>query len=297
MDTKGPIRAADLQRTLYNTGVAHLTAGRVGPGVALLTEAAGLAMLTAQAGQEGAAAAALGLAYRMLGDPLRALGHAQQALAAARRGGQRDSEQVALCDLGNLYAPVNPALAIPYYEAALALARSLGDRAAEGALAGNLGVACHALGATTRALRLHQRALAIARADGAWSEIKRAVSNLGLALVTVRRLAEARALLEEHVYAAHAVGDRAAEARTLFYLGIVQVDGDPEQAAMCFRRALDLAHDLGQAANAALASYNLAVLLVSLGRIEEARPYARQALQHAGLAGQARALLARMREQ
>ena len=118
-----------------------------------------------------------------------------------------------------------------------------------------------------------------------------------MALVTARRLAEARALLEEHLYAAHDVGDRAAEARTLFYLGIVQVDGDPEQAATCFRQALYLAHDLGQAANAALASYNLAVLLVSLGRGHEAWPHARQAAQHATLADAARRLLTQIRDQ
>lgn len=73
--------------------------------------------------------------------------------------------------------------------------------------------------------------------------------------------------------------------------------GDPLPALGHALQALVLAQALGQEHNAALISYDLAVLLASLGRAAEARPYARQAAQYAELAQQARGLLARIREQ
>lgn len=297
MDTNRSSAVPDWWTILYEHGLALLGAGSSAAAATLLAEATGLALLTGQAGREAAAAAALGMAYRLAGDPLPALGHAQQALDAARRDGRPELAQLALTDLGAFYAPVNSRLAIPCYEAALALARRQGDAAAEVALLGDLGLACQGAGDTGRALQLHTRALALARAGGDWEAVDGAVSRLGLALLTAGCLVQARALLEEHLAAARAAADRAAEARTLFQLGIVQAEHAPEQAVVSWRQALLLAQALGQERNAALISYDLAVLLVRLGRIEDARPYARQALRHAGLAEQARGLLARMREQ
>ncbi|MFM7584352.1 MAG: type IV toxin-antitoxin system AbiEi family antitoxin, partial [Caldilinea sp.] len=62
-------------------------------------------------------------------------------------------------------------------------------------------------------------------------------------------------LLEEHLAAVRAAADRAAEARTLFQLGIVQAEQAPEQAVVSWRQALLLAQALGQEHNAALISY------------------------------------------
>lgn len=290
-----PTAAADSWLALYDSGLAQLGAGGSVAGALKLVEATGLAMLTGQAGREAAAAAALGMAYRLAGDPLPALGHALQALDAARRDGRPELEQVALADLGHFYAALNPALSVRYFEAALALACRGGDPAAEVARLGELGLAYHRAGDTARAIQLHTRALALARAGGDWPAVNGAISHLSLALLTAGRLAQARALLEEHLAAARVIVDRVAEARTLFQIGIVQADREPEQAVDSWRQALILAQALGQDHNAALISYDLAVLLASLGRAAEARPYARQAAQHAELAEQARGLLARIR--
>jgi len=62
-------------------------------------------------------------------------------------------------------------------------------------------------------------------------------------------------LLEEHLAAVRAAADRAAEARTLFQLGIVQAEQAPEQAVVSWRQALLLAQALGQEHNAALISF------------------------------------------
>lgn len=66
----------------------------------------------------------------------------EAALAAARRLGRRDAEGAHLGNLGSAYADLGePRRAIEHYEQALAIAREMGDRAGEARASWNLGLA------------------------------------------------------------------------------------------------------------------------------------------------------------
>lgn len=87
------------------------------------------------------------------------------AVAVARDVGDWAGEGMALGNLGNRYADLGDwRRAIGYHEKRLAIAREVEDRAGEGRALGNLGVAYAELGEPGRAVGLFEQALALARA-------------------------------------------------------------------------------------------------------------------------------------
>ena len=79
----------------------------------------------------------LGIAYKNLGDARKAIEYHEKALAIAREIGDRRAEGAALGNLGIAYEDLGDARkAIEYYEQALAIAREIGDRRGEGAALG-----------------------------------------------------------------------------------------------------------------------------------------------------------------
>lgn len=110
-----PTAAGDGWLALYDSGLAQLGAGSRMAGALKLAEATGLAMLTGQAGREAAAAAATGMAYRLAGDLLSALGHALQALVLAQALGQEHNAALISYDLAILLVSLGRAAeARPY---------------------------------------------------------------------------------------------------------------------------------------------------------------------------------------
>ena len=76
--------------------------------------------------------------YTDLGQTQQAIAHYEQALAIARKTGNRNDEGLWLGNLGTSYAALGPQQAIAHYEQALTIARETGNRNAEGARLGNL---------------------------------------------------------------------------------------------------------------------------------------------------------------
>jgi tetratricopeptide (TPR) repeat protein/transcriptional regulator with XRE-family HTH domain len=112
------------------------------------------------------------------------------ALAAARRLGDRHAEGQALNNLGAIYADLGEIRrALPYYEQALTIARALNDRRREGIALNNLGEVYTALGEARRAIPYHEQALTIFHEIGNRSGERYALVNLGDAY---GELAEAR---------------------------------------------------------------------------------------------------------
>jgi DNA-binding SARP family transcriptional activator/tetratricopeptide (TPR) repeat protein len=103
----------------------------------------------------------------LLRRPREALAHAEQALAAFRRGGHRHGEARALNGLGWRLAQVGEfARAAGYAERALPLQRAHGDRVGEAATLDTLGYARHHLGAHREAIACFERAVALLRQTG-----------------------------------------------------------------------------------------------------------------------------------
>lgn len=124
---------------------------------------------------------------------------------ANRQSGENDTA-VALCnaypDAGIYVLDLrqHPREKISWLEAALAAARRLKDRAAEGMHLGNLGLAYAALGETRRAIEFYEQRLAIAREIGDRRGEGNALFNTALALAELgdraKAIAHAEAALE-----------------------------------------------------------------------------------------------------
>jgi len=108
---------------------------------------------------------------------------------------------------------------IPWLEAALAAARRLKDRAAEGAHLGNLGIAYHALGEYRKAIDLHEQALIIHREIGDRHGEGNVLGNLGIAYDALGEHRKAIEFHEQALIIHREIGDRRGEAQDLGNLG------------------------------------------------------------------------------
>jgi tetratricopeptide (TPR) repeat protein len=144
----------------------------------------------------------------------------EAALAAARRVRDRGAEGSHLGNLGVAYRQLGEARrAIEFYEQRLAIAREIGDRRGEGAALGNLGIAYAALGEARRAIGYHEQALTILRELGDRRAEGSVLGNLGNAY---RELGETRRAIEFHQKALEIdrkIGDRRGEGQDLGNLG------------------------------------------------------------------------------
>jgi len=144
----------------------------------------------------------------------------EAALAAARRLKDRAAEGKHLGNLGNRYWELGETRrAIEYHEQALAIGREIGDRRGEGNALGNLGVAYYSLGETRRAIGHHEQRLAIAREAGDRRGEGTALGNLGNAYYDLGEIRRAIELYEQSLAALRETGDRRGEGSMLGNLG------------------------------------------------------------------------------
>jgi tetratricopeptide (TPR) repeat protein len=104
----------------------------------------------------------LGTVYFLLGEPLKAIEHYEQALKISREIGDRRGEGNRLGNLGNAYADLGETRkAIEYHEQALKISREIGDRRGEGNYLGNLGLVYAELDQIPQAIECAKSALTI----------------------------------------------------------------------------------------------------------------------------------------
>jgi tetratricopeptide (TPR) repeat protein len=111
--------------------------------------------------------------------------------------------------------------AIKLYEKALAIAREVDDRREEGVQFGNLGLAYYSLGQVKQAIKLYEEALAIAREIGDRRDEGVRLGNLGRAHSALGQFTRAIEFYEQALSIAREVGNRAREGRHLGNLGFV----------------------------------------------------------------------------
>jgi tetratricopeptide (TPR) repeat protein len=142
------------------------------------------------------------------------------ALAAARKLGDRRAEGVHLRNLGNSYADLGEhRRAIELFEQGLAIARETGDRRGEGRALGNLGIAYADLGEPRRAIELYEQDLAIARELGDRRGEGKTLGNLGNVHFDLGEYRRAIEVYEQALAITRETGDRRGEGQTLGNLG------------------------------------------------------------------------------
>jgi tetratricopeptide (TPR) repeat protein len=162
----------------------------------------------------------LGTSYVEIGKAEVAARYFERALEVGRTEGERTLEGAALNCLGSAHLLLGDAQrATEYCEQALAIAREIGDRHGEGNALGNLGSAYIALGDAQRAIEYCQQALAIARQTGSRHGESTILSSLGLAYATLGNARRAIKYYEQHLENACEIGDRCEEGRALGNLG------------------------------------------------------------------------------
>jgi tetratricopeptide (TPR) repeat protein len=164
---------------------------------------------------EGYALGHLGIAWRHLGEPRRAIEFFGRHIAIAREIGDRQGEGNTLGNLGLAWQDLSePRRAIEFFGQHIAIAREIGDRRGEGNALGNLGSAWSLLGEPQRATEYHHQALRISREIGDRLAQEQDLLNLGVAWMD---LSERRAIeyFEEALKIAREINDRMGEGNAL----------------------------------------------------------------------------------
>ena len=146
----------------------------------------------------------------------------ETAVAAARSLMDRSAEGRHLGNLGNAHSNLGETRkAIKHYEKALAISREIGDRRIEGVDLGNLGNAYADLGETRKAIEYYEQALAIARVMKDRRNEGNFLGNLGLVYADLDEIQKALEFNQHSLAIAREIGDRRGEGNSLASLGIV----------------------------------------------------------------------------
>jgi predicted ATPase len=157
------------------------------------------------------------------------------------------------------------------YEAALPVARALGERRMEGALVGNLGALDHDIGRFEQAAERYQQALDILREVGDVRFEGIFLTNLGVLEQEQGRRVRAEKSYERALELLSAAGDRRFEAIALGNFGVLEHEaGDLQRALTLHQRALALLSQVGDIHSEALCRARLGAVVAGLGDVDAA---------------------------
>jgi predicted ATPase/Tfp pilus assembly protein PilF len=171
------------------------------------------------------------LAYRQ-GNYSSARSLQEAALELAREVGDKQTAANSLNNLGNMaYEQGDYPAARALYEESLAIKREVGDKWGMGASLGNLGNVAADQGDYTAARALYEESLSLKRELGDKHGIEISLNNLGAMAADQGDYPAARSLYEESLPLARELGDKYGIATTLSNLGIVAADQEDYPAA------------------------------------------------------------------
>ncbi|MFD4639832.1 BTAD domain-containing putative transcriptional regulator [Lentzea sp. NPDC058436] len=144
---------------------------------------------------------------------------------------------------------------------ALAAARSIGDRDAEGRMLITLGIALREVRRHDEAIECAQQALAIFRALGDRARQEPALNNLGIVYMVQGRVDEALACYEQSAEIARELGNAHTEAVLLNNIGLLHADAGRFDVALArYLRALEIRQEIKD-------PYSEAILLNNIGEV------------------------------
>jgi tetratricopeptide (TPR) repeat protein len=174
---------------------------------------------------------------------------------------------------------LHPREQIRWLEAALAAARKLKDRGAEGAWLGNLGIAYKDLGETRKAIEYHEQCLTVLREIGDRRGEGASLGNLGVAYYNLGETRKAIEFYEQHLTIAREIGDRRGEGNALGNLGNAWADlGETRKAIEFYEQVLTIAREIGDRRGEGNALGSLGNAYYALGETRKAIEFYEQRL-------------------
>jgi CHAT domain-containing protein/tetratricopeptide (TPR) repeat protein len=281
--------------TLFSLGQFHRRLGEPDTAVKYFQEALALAPRL-EAHDWRLIASALndsGLAYAVLGEPVKAAEALDRALTMFQEKQDLRGQGSALNNLGFAYAKAGHAQdAVAYYEKAITFRRAESDRAGEANILNNIGGYFDSLGQPYTALDYYGRALSILKGmleGGQLSDQERSVVNDRLASVFNNRaidydyLGEWQSALENYETALkyfHELGNSQSEAAALNNIGTLYSElGSPIEALESLEKSLKLNEEKVKDPNALSETLvNIGAIYVIQGKLSDASSYFSRAL-------------------
>jgi tetratricopeptide (TPR) repeat protein len=184
------------------------------------------------------------------------------------------------CGAYLLHLRQQPRERIDWLESALAASRRIKDRAAEGRLLGNLGVACEDLGETRRAIELHEQDLTIAREIGDQRGEASALGNLGIAYAVLGKTRRAIEFHEQDLAIRREIGDQRGEGNALGNLGNAYKNlGETRRAIEFYEQWLVIVREIGDRRGEGNGLWNKSLVLDEIGERAQAIAHAEAALK------------------
>jgi tetratricopeptide (TPR) repeat protein len=169
---------------------------------------------------------------------------------------------------------------IDTHSVALAAARSVGDRGAEGRMLITLGIGLREIRRHDEAVECYQQALAIFRAIGDKSRQEPTLNNLGIAYMVLGRVDDALACYEQAAEIARELGNLHTEAVISNNIGLLHADaGRFSQALERYLRALEIRQEVKDPYSEAILLNNIGEVYRGLLDFPEAVSYVERALE------------------
>jgi CHAT domain-containing protein/Tfp pilus assembly protein PilF len=166
-----------------------------------------------------------------------------------------------------------------YYNQALSIRRSVGDRSGEATTLNNIGVVYSDLGEKTKALEYYNQTLLILRAVGDRLGEVTTLNNIGMVYSDLGKKIKALEYFNQALPIWQAVGDRSGEATTLNNIGWVYSDlGEKTKALEYYNQALPILRAVGNRSGEATTLNNIGWVYSNLGEKTKALEYYNQAL-------------------
>lgn len=164
----------------------------------------------------------LGSINNRLGENQQALAYYNQALPLYRSIGDRDGEATTLSNIGSIYADLGEKqTALGYHNQALILYDAVGDRNGEASVLSHIGSVYSSLGEKQKAVGYHNQALTLARSVGDRDGEATALNNIGLVYADLGEKQTAVGYYNQALLLLRAVGNKRGEAITLSNLRLV----------------------------------------------------------------------------
>lgn len=166
-----------------------------------------------------------------------------------------------------------------YYEQALTIERTIGNRRGEGATLGNLGLIFHDQGEYTKAKHYYKQDLHITRTIGDRRGEGITLFNLAKSSHAEADYAQARSYYEQSLHIRREINDQRGTALVLAYIGLLYHHlEDHEMGAASCTKALAISKGIGSLYVEGYILTFLAHSLVGLGELDKAMPIYQQAL-------------------
>jgi tetratricopeptide (TPR) repeat protein len=216
----------------------------------------------------------ISLTYSAQGDYEMALGYLEKSLAIQKEIGNRQSEGIALGNIGQIYEAFGDyKKALDAFEKALAILLEIGDRQSEGAILNNIGQILYLEGNHQTALEYFNTSLTLKQEIGDYNGESVTLSNIGQIYHTNGDYDTALIFFQRSLEISQKIGDRRGENTTLNNISqVYDAKGNYETSLAYLQESYTIAHEIGDRNGIAIVLTNMGATLFEHNQYEEAIP-------------------------